>query len=89
MHELTLAALTEIMRVCTGEAAEIDLHDENLDVEFAALGYDSLALLETAGRIQQVYGVRLDDDGVAQASTPRALLALANKAIAGLNQAST
>lgn len=87
MSELTLAALTDIMRVCTGEAAEIDLHDEILDVEFAALGYDSLALLETAGRIQQVYGVRLDDD-VAQANTPRILLALVNKAIAGIHQAS-
>lgn len=88
MPELTLAALTEILRVCAGEAAEIDLHGDILDVEFTALGYDSLALLETAGRIQQKYGVRLDDDLVAMASTPRTLLAVANKAITGLDQAS-
>lgn len=86
MSELTLAELTEIMRVCAGEAAG-DLHDEMLDVDFAALGYDSLALLETAGRIQQVYGVRLDDD-VACASTPRTFLALVNEAIAGPRKSS-
>jgi minimal PKS acyl carrier protein len=80
MPELTPAALAEIMRACAGEAAG-DLHDEILDVEFASLGYDSLALLETTGRIQQAYGVRLDDD-VASATTPRTFLALVNEAIA-------
>jgi act minimal PKS acyl carrier protein len=53
-----------------------------LDTTFEDLGYDSLALLETASEIQREYGVRLTDDLIATATRPRDFLALINEAIA-------
>ena len=54
--------------------------DENaLDMEFSELGYDSLALLETASRIEREYGVSVDEADLADATTPGALLALVGR----------
>jgi act minimal PKS acyl carrier protein len=79
--QLTLSALIAILRDCAGAGENLDA-GPILDTQFDDLGYDSLAMLETAGRIQLQYDVRLDDDAVAVADTPRALLALTNQAIA-------
>jgi act minimal PKS acyl carrier protein len=81
MSKLTAAGLRDILRAAGGEA-ENRAGTEILDVPFEDLGYDSLALLETAARIQREYGVRLDDEWVAEVATPRDLLRLANAAIA-------
>jgi act minimal PKS acyl carrier protein len=81
MSELTLTGLMRIMRECAGEYEGMDSGGDILNAEFDALGYDSIALLETAGRIQREYGVSLADDVVAEAKTPRELLGLVNKAI--------
>lgn len=81
MAELGLTALITILRECAGEDEEVDLDGEVLDVEFQDLGYDSIALLETASRIQIAYGVVLADDVVVQARTPRELLDLVNRTI--------
>lgn len=81
MSELTLIGLIGIMRECAGEDEEINLGDDILDAEFDALGYDSIALLEIAGRIQREYRVSLADDVLVEAKTPRELLGLVNRAI--------
>lgn len=52
------------------------------DLEFAVLGYDSLALLETSGRIEREYAVALDESWLMQARTPRELIRYVNEAIA-------
>lgn len=52
-----------------------------LDADFEMLGYDSLARLETAALVQARYGVRMPDDVVAGAATPRELLTLVNDAL--------
>jgi minimal PKS acyl carrier protein len=74
----TLAELKQILRGAAGTAEGIDLDGDILDIGFDELGYDSLALLETGGRIEREYGVRLDDSALVDASTPRALLATIN-----------
>ncbi|MFC9087304.1 acyl carrier protein [Nocardiopsis dassonvillei] len=80
MSELTLTRLTEILHECAGEeAAEHEGPVEN--VLFSDLGYDSIALLETANRVEREFNVRLDDEFVAQAKTPRDFLALVNDVI--------
>lgn len=56
----------------------VDLDGDILDAEFDALGYESLAMLETAGRIEREYGISLDEEIFADARTPRALIALVN-----------
>lgn len=81
MSELTLTELTEILRECAGEDNNSTLRGEILDVEFGDLGYDSIALMETAGRIQIKYGVTLADEVVVKADTPRELLRLVNRSI--------
>lgn len=46
------------------------------DTSFTELGYDSMALMEAAVRIEQDYGVRIADGDVAAARTPRDMLNL-------------
>jgi act minimal PKS acyl carrier protein len=77
---LTLDALKNTMRECAGEDEAIDLDGDIADTPFADLGYDSLALLETAARIERAYSVKLDDT-VTDARTPRAFIAIVNAAL--------
>jgi act minimal PKS acyl carrier protein len=77
----TLFTIDDLRRVLlegAGEAEDVDLDGDILDVEFSDLGYDSLAMLETAGRITREFGVRLDDEATVAATTPRKLLDLVN-----------
>jgi minimal PKS acyl carrier protein len=75
---VTLDDLRRILRVRAGAEQDVDLDGDILDIEFDELGYDSLALLETAASISREYGVRIDDDGLVGATTPRRLLELLN-----------
>jgi minimal PKS acyl carrier protein len=52
---------------------------ELLDINFADLGYDSLALLEAIGAIEREYELSLPDS-VAAAPTPREMLLLVSAA---------
>jgi act minimal PKS acyl carrier protein len=80
--EFTLEDLRLILRAAAGEDEEIDLDGDILDVPFYELGYDSLALLETGGRIERQLGVELGDQTVTEAENPRALLAAVNQVLA-------
>ncbi|MGI5151559.1 acyl carrier protein [Plantactinospora sp. CA-294935] len=68
--------LKRILREGAGSDESIDLDGDILDISFDELGYDSLALLETGGRIEREYGIRLDDDALSGEHTPRALVEL-------------
>ncbi|MCX3062144.1 acyl carrier protein [Streptomyces beihaiensis] len=74
--EFTIDDLRRILREGAGTEEGVDLDADILDVAFEELGYESLALLETCGRIEREYGIALDDDALAEAQTPRALLKL-------------
>jgi act minimal PKS acyl carrier protein len=80
MPNLTFALddLRRILRESAGTSDGVDLDGEILDVAFEELGYDSLALMETATRITREFGVPIGDDAVTTASTPRHLLGLVN-----------
>ncbi|MGX1673430.1 acyl carrier protein [Streptomyces sp. NPDC055400] len=82
MDRLELSDLKTLLRECAGEEEGVDLDGDVIDVTFMELGYDSLALLQTTGRIEREYGIRLDEDGLDEAETPRALLALVDRALA-------
>ncbi|MGC0380114.1 acyl carrier protein [Streptomyces sp. SAI-129] len=75
---VTLTDLTRMLRESAGEEEGVDLDGDVLDVSFDELGYDSLAMLQVIGQVQREYGIRLPDETVADAGTPRALLALIN-----------
>ncbi|GAA2353838.1 MULTISPECIES: acyl carrier protein [Streptomyces] len=83
---MTLSELTTLLRECAGEDETVDLDGDVLDTPFTDLNYDSLAVLQTVGRIEREYGVLLADDTVAEAATPRLLLRYVN---AGLTEART
>jgi act minimal PKS acyl carrier protein len=73
-----LEDLKRILREGAGADENVDLDGEILDTEFAELGYDSLALLETASRISREYGITLEDDIVIATRTPRDLIKVVN-----------
>jgi minimal PKS acyl carrier protein len=78
IREITVEDLKRILRESAGVDEYVDLEGEILDTDFDALGYDSLALLETAARISREYGVTLDDEAVTSARTPRRFLKFVN-----------
>lgn len=81
-HELTVDDLRRILREAAGETEDVDLDGDIDDKTFDELGYDSIALLETGGRIERELGIRLEDTAVTDAGTPRALLRVVNERLA-------
>ncbi|MFV2022770.1 acyl carrier protein [Micromonospora sp. LOL_023] len=77
MSKPDLDDLRRILHECAGAAEGVNLDGDILDTTFADLGYDSVAMLETGSRIEQEFGIKLDDDAVA-AGTPRELFAIVN-----------
>ncbi|RJQ78131.1 acyl carrier protein [Amycolatopsis panacis] len=78
MAEFTIAELVRLLRECAGEEEGVDLDGEVGDMPFDELGYDSLALFNTIGRIEREYTVELPEDVVWQTATPGALVDLVN-----------
>ncbi|MCM6771860.1 acyl carrier protein [Nocardia sp. CDC159] len=78
MTQMTLDDLTRILREAAGADEAVDLSGDILDTPFDDLGYDSIAMLETASRIQVAYKVVLSDDAFIGAETPRELIDLVN-----------
>lgn len=74
----TLDDLKRILLEAAGAEEGVDLDGDILDTTFAVLGYESLALLETGGRIEREYGIALDDDDLSEDLTPRDLIGVVN-----------
>lgn len=79
---VTIDDLRRILTEAAGEDESVDLHGDILDTPFADLGYDSLALMETAARIKREFGVEIPDEDIAVVETPRVLLDMVAKAAA-------
>ncbi|MCC2280453.1 acyl carrier protein [Streptomyces sp. ET3-23] len=71
-------SLKVILREGAGMDETVGFDGDILDSDFEALGYESLAMLETASRIEREYGISLDEEAFVTARTPRALIALVN-----------
>ncbi|MBO2462632.1 acyl carrier protein [Actinomadura violacea] len=82
MAGLTLDELNRILVECAGEAGGAAPAGDIHDVEFEVLGYDSIALMETAARLERDYGIRFEDEEIVEAATPRILLELVNRELA-------
>jgi minimal PKS acyl carrier protein len=80
-QQLCLDDLTTLLRECAGQDEAVDLAADVLDTPFTELGYDSLAILQTTGRIERDYQLVLDEEAVTEAETPRRYLALVNEAL--------
>ncbi|MGJ7905859.1 acyl carrier protein [Actinopolyspora sp. H202] len=84
--EFTVEDLKRILREAAGSGDGVSLDGDILDIDFEVLGYDSLALLETGGRIEREYEISLDESAISEAETPRALVEAVNNDL-GLAQA--
>lgn len=73
-----LSDLRRILREGAGAEQGVDLDGEILDTTFEDLGYDSLALMETAARLSREFGAVIGDEAIVTAMTPRHLLSLLN-----------
>ncbi|MET8338179.1 acyl carrier protein [Streptosporangium canum] len=82
LGSFTLDDLKEVMRACAGVTESVDLDSDIADVTFEDLGYDSLAVLEMAAKLQNHLGVVIPDDVAEQLPTPRALAEYVNVRLA-------
>ncbi|MFC5749302.1 acyl carrier protein [Actinomadura rugatobispora] len=80
--QFTLNELRTVLREAAGTDEGVDLDGDIIDTPFDDLGYESLALLETAGRIERDHGISLDEEALVEAQTPRALIDLVNSHLA-------
>ncbi|MFC4587968.1 acyl carrier protein [Sphaerisporangium corydalis] len=80
MADLGLEELKKIMRTC-GVAESVDLDGDIIDTPFELLGYDSLAVLEIQGQLEQSHAVLMSDDALEQTKTPRQMLDFVNNLI--------
>jgi acyl carrier protein len=79
MSIFTVTDLADILREGAGETEPIDWTcPKVMDATFEDLGYDSIALLETAARIEQKFGVRLEDD-LGELHTPAVFITCVNQ----------
>ncbi|MBX7550220.1 acyl carrier protein [Streptomyces sp. NPDC004232] len=80
----TVDDLRRILIEAAGEDDSYSLDGDILDTDFEQLGYESLALLETGGRIEREYGISLDEEILSIANTPRLLIDAVNSGLAAL-----
>lgn len=69
-RQFTLDDLKRILIECAGADEAVDLDGDILDEGFEAIGYESLAILETGGRIETEYEVALDESVLSVHATP-------------------
>jgi minimal PKS acyl carrier protein len=81
MNHLTFDDLKQIITECAGQDDQLPLDEDALDTTFSDLGYDSLAVLETAAAVTQRCAVRLTDDEFSVLNTPRDVLDRVNGAM--------
>lgn len=79
---MTINDLRRVLASCAGESDNTRWGGDILDWDFDDLGYDSLARMETAARIEQRYGVHIPDEHITELRTPRQLLDFVNGALA-------
>ncbi|WP_338693493.1 acyl carrier protein [Streptomyces sp. Q6] len=82
MSTITLNDLRQILAVCAGEDEDTAFDGTDLDTPFTDLGYDSLAMLETAAHVTQRFGVEIDDTELSDLRTPRQFLDGVNEVLA-------
>jgi acyl carrier protein len=83
MDPFTLKDLRRILESSAGAVEGVDWESPaTLDMPFEELGYDSLALLELAAKVQQEYRTRIPDEAIAVMVTPSAAIEYVNQRFA-------
>ena len=74
-------SIEDLRGILVGCAGGDELPADIADVSFEELGYDSLALMETAAVLKRDHGLVVPDDLITEARTPGELLRLINDRI--------
>ncbi|MGH3974850.1 MAG: acyl carrier protein [Pseudonocardiaceae bacterium] len=82
MQQFTFPDLQRTLSSCAGIDEAVNLDGPVLDTEFTELGYDSLAVLELANRVQREYRVPMPDDAPQHMITPRSTISYINTQLA-------
>lgn len=77
---ISIDQLRELLVTCSGDADA--LSGDLAQASFAELGFDSLALIDTATTLKRDYGVLIPDERLLELHGPGELLALVNEQIA-------
>lgn len=77
--EFTIKDLRRIIRDSAGDGDGANVDLATLDTDFIELGYESLVLLETGGRIEREFGIKLNDSALFDSATPRNLIEAVNE----------
>ncbi|MGQ4614394.1 phosphopantetheine-binding protein [Nocardia sp. R7R-8] len=80
---MTITQLRQILVDCAGGEDLAELGGDIATVEFEELGYDSLALIETAARIQREFGVTIPEEELVEVKTPQELVDIVNTQLQG------
>jgi act minimal PKS acyl carrier protein len=81
MSRVTIDDVRRILIAGAGDIETSELDGDIAALKFEDLGYDSLALLETAARIEQEFGVRIPEEQITEVNTPLELLDLVNMSL--------
>ncbi|GIF07077.1 acyl carrier protein [Actinoplanes siamensis] len=81
---ITIDDLTEIMRSSIGLDDDVELTGDRSEMDFADMGYDSLALIELASQLQHRFGVKIsDDEALERLRSPHTAVSYVNEQLAG------
>ncbi|MGC5020994.1 acyl carrier protein [Micromonospora sp. DT47] len=72
--------IRRLLRESAGVDESVDIDGDIGATDFSLLGYDSLAVLELAARIEQQYGVKIREEEVAELTTPDSIVDYVNNA---------
>lgn len=82
MTEFTTVDLVRVLRAAAGEDEPLCLDGgEILDCAFEDLGYDSLAVMETASRVEREFAVSLPEEDMAAVRTLREFVGFVNDSL--------
>lgn len=79
---MSIDDLRGILVACAGGDDTDAIHGDISGISFDELGYDSLALIETAAKLKRDHGVAIPDEQITEVRTPSDLLNLINDRIA-------
>jgi act minimal PKS acyl carrier protein len=79
-RSFTLDDLRDVMRACVRMDEAVNLDTDIGDMTFADLGYDSLAMLEMAAKLQNDLRVAIPGDVVTETLTPNSVIDYVNMA---------
>ncbi|WP_433203657.1 acyl carrier protein [Nocardia sp. CA-107356] len=80
---MTITELRRILVECAGGDDIAELDGDIATLDFEQLGYDSLALIETASRIQRDFGVMIPEEQLIDVKTPQELIDIVNSQLPG------